>query len=81
MKHVTRVQKDGTPILEPAIGGEVNIDNAIVDRLFDLTEDQRANTERYIVTTDTGSLIDTYIVYRDPHSDGYRLRLTWESSR
>ncbi len=81
MKRIERIEHDGTEILEPAMGDKVNVDNAIVDRLYALTDEQRRRAASYVVTDyDTGDLVDAYSVTRDVHSDTYHIRLSWPTS-
>lgn len=80
MKHVTRIMADGVQVLEPAIQFGAFIDEAIADRLSSLTDEQQANTNRYVVTNENGELVDTYVVTRDLHTDTYRIRLAWTVS-
>ncbi len=78
MKRIERIEHDGTEILEPAMGDKVNVDNAIVDRLFSLTDEQRRRVAGYVVTEyDTSDLVDAYSVTRNPHDGTYRIRLNW----
>ena len=77
MYRVERIDNDGQVTLEPFMGDSVNVDNAIVDRVATLTDEQRRSTACYRVTDDLGTLEVTYGVSVDMHSGAWRVRLAW----